>query len=212
LKAAGPSFFPLPPAADFDTQDIFSRVRELKRIPPRPEWLRIVCERIFVEAIPVQYQGLWQVLDKFWSRCHRRRRHVFFGVLPMLLAVRSKRPPIVLCGTSILHWAPAKTAHRIFLACRPRRPRSSARNTRPSRTAMMIWEGGEASSPSFKGNIRNEILPFDTGANRNLPPKRARPGFKFGQPSRRCQVRFRLRDSPKARQEAVEILHAKYRA
>jgi UDP:flavonoid glycosyltransferase YjiC (YdhE family) len=29
---------------------------------------------------------------------------MFFGVLPMLLGPRSKRPPIVLCGTSILHW------------------------------------------------------------------------------------------------------------
>jgi UDP:flavonoid glycosyltransferase YjiC (YdhE family) len=29
---------------------------------------------------------------------------MFFGVLPMLLGPRSERPPIVLCGTSILHW------------------------------------------------------------------------------------------------------------
>jgi UDP:flavonoid glycosyltransferase YjiC (YdhE family) len=29
---------------------------------------------------------------------------MFFGVLPMLLGPRSKRPPIVLCGTSFLHW------------------------------------------------------------------------------------------------------------
>jgi hypothetical protein len=29
---------------------------------------------------------------------------MIFGVLPMLLGPRSKRPPIVLCGTSILHW------------------------------------------------------------------------------------------------------------
>src|SRR5262249_40328125 len=30
---------------------------------------------------------------------------MFFGVLPMLRGPRAKRPPIVLCGTSILHWA-----------------------------------------------------------------------------------------------------------
>jgi len=29
---------------------------------------------------------------------------MFFGVLPMLLGPRSKRPAIVLCGISILHW------------------------------------------------------------------------------------------------------------
>ena len=30
---------------------------------------------------------------------------MFFGVLPMLLGARSKRPPVVLCGTSFLHLA-----------------------------------------------------------------------------------------------------------
>jgi UDP:flavonoid glycosyltransferase YjiC (YdhE family) len=29
---------------------------------------------------------------------------MFFGVLPMLLGPRSERPPIVVCGTSVLHW------------------------------------------------------------------------------------------------------------
>lgn len=29
---------------------------------------------------------------------------MFFGVLPMLLGPRVKRPPVVLCGTSFLHW------------------------------------------------------------------------------------------------------------
>jgi hypothetical protein len=29
---------------------------------------------------------------------------MFFGALPMLLGVRAKRPPLVLCGTSLLHW------------------------------------------------------------------------------------------------------------
>jgi hypothetical protein len=29
---------------------------------------------------------------------------MLFGVLPMLLGPDAKRPPIVLCGTSFLHW------------------------------------------------------------------------------------------------------------
>jgi hypothetical protein len=29
---------------------------------------------------------------------------MLFGVLPMLLGPRAKRPPIALCGTSFLHW------------------------------------------------------------------------------------------------------------
>jgi hypothetical protein len=29
---------------------------------------------------------------------------MFFGVLPMLFGARAKRPPVVLCATSFLHW------------------------------------------------------------------------------------------------------------
>ena len=39
---------------------------------------------------------------------------MFFGVLPKLLGPRSKRPPIVLCGTSILHWRPRSPTARPF--------------------------------------------------------------------------------------------------
>src|SRR6516164_5259506 len=104
IESSGAEFFPLPPAADFDPQDLFSLVPELKSIPPGPEWLRIACERIFVEAIPAQYQGLRQALDKFAADVIVGD-DMFFGVLPMLRGPRAKRPPIVLCGTSILHWA-----------------------------------------------------------------------------------------------------------
>jgi len=104
IESCGSQFFPLPPAADFDPQDIFSLVPELKSIPPGPEWLRIVSERIFVEAIPAQYQGLRQALDKFAADAIVGD-DMFFGVLPMLLGPRAKRPPIILCGTSILHLA-----------------------------------------------------------------------------------------------------------
>ena len=104
IESCGAEFFPLPPAADFDPQDLFSLVPELKSIPPGPEWLRIACERIFVEAIPAQYQGLRQALDKFAADVIVGD-DMFFGVLPMLRGPRAKRPPIVLCGTSILHWA-----------------------------------------------------------------------------------------------------------
>jgi len=104
IESCGAKFFPLPPAADFDPQDIFLLVPELKGIPPGPEWLRVVSERIFVETIPAQYRGLLQALDKCGADAIVGD-DMFFGVLPMLLGARAKRPPIVLCGTSLLHWA-----------------------------------------------------------------------------------------------------------
>jgi hypothetical protein len=63
------------------------------------------CYRaIFVEAIPAQHQGLLQALYECQADVIVGD-DMFFGVLPMLLGSRSKRPPVVLCGTSFLHLA-----------------------------------------------------------------------------------------------------------
>ena len=104
IESSGVKFFSLPAGADFDLREILSVVPELKSIPPGLEWLRVACERIFVDAIPAQHQGLQQALQKF-SADVIVGDDMLFGVLPMLLGPRSKRPPIVLCGTSFLHWA-----------------------------------------------------------------------------------------------------------
>src|SRR4029077_2953547 len=53
--------------------------------------------------IPAQYKGLQRVLRDFPADVIIGD-DMIFGVLPMLLGPRSKRPPIVLCGTSFLHW------------------------------------------------------------------------------------------------------------
>ena len=137
IESCGAEFFPLPPAADFDPQDLFSLVPELKSIPPGPEWLRIACERIFVEAIPAQYQGLRQALDKFAADVIVGD-DMFFGVLPMLRGPRAKRPPIVLCGTSILHWRREDKAP-VFAGLPPATSQASSRNTRPSPASMTGW-------------------------------------------------------------------------
>jgi MGT family glycosyltransferase len=103
IERSGAKFFALPAGADFDLRDILSVVPELKGIPPGFEWLRIASERIFVDAMPAQYQGLRQSLLKFPADVILGD-DMFFGVLPMLLGLRAERPPIILCGTSILHW------------------------------------------------------------------------------------------------------------
>ena len=103
IEGSGLKFFPLPPGADFDLRDILAVVPELKDIPPGPEWLRVACERIFVDAIPPQHLGLIETLKRFPADIIVGD-DMLFGVLPMLLGPRAKRPPIVLCGTSLLHW------------------------------------------------------------------------------------------------------------
>jgi MGT family glycosyltransferase len=103
IESIGAQFRPLPAGADFDLQDILSVVPELKNIPPGPQWLRVAIEGLFVHPIPAQHKGLQQLLRDFPADVIIGDG-MFFGVLPMLLGARSKRPPIVLCGTSILHW------------------------------------------------------------------------------------------------------------
>lgn len=104
IESSGAMFLPLPPTADFDPADVASMVPELKSTPPGLDWLRIACERFFVDAVAAQHQGLQETLAKFAADIIIVD-DMFFGALPMLLGPRAKRPPILVCGTSILHWA-----------------------------------------------------------------------------------------------------------
>ena len=104
IESSGAKFFALPAGADFDLREILSVVPELKNIAPGIEWLRVACERIFADPIPAQHQGVQHSLQKFPADVIVGD-DMFFGVLPKLLRLQTERPPIVLCGTSILHWA-----------------------------------------------------------------------------------------------------------
>lgn len=103
VEASSAKFFSLTGDADIDPVNPFALAPELKTIPPGLEWFRIACERVFVDNIAAQYEGLQQVLRDFPAEVILGD-DMFFGALPMLLGPRSKRPPIVLCGTSFLHW------------------------------------------------------------------------------------------------------------
>jgi MGT family glycosyltransferase len=102
IESTGAKFHPLPKEADLDHREILT-ADELKTIPPGPQLLRIAVERFFVDTIPAQYSGMQEVLRQFPADIIIGD-DMFFGVLPMLLGPRSKRPAIALCGTSILHW------------------------------------------------------------------------------------------------------------
>jgi MGT family glycosyltransferase len=103
IESIGAGFRPLPEGADFDLSDIISVAPELKDIPPGPKWRRTAMERIFVDTIPAQHRGLRQALRDFPADIIIGD-DMIFGLLPMLLGARAKRPSVVLCGTSILHW------------------------------------------------------------------------------------------------------------
>ena len=71
---------------------------ELKTMAPGLDWLRVALERVFVDTIPAQHEGLQQALRGFPAEIVIGD-DMFFGVVPMLLGARSKRPSIALCGT-----------------------------------------------------------------------------------------------------------------
>jgi UDP:flavonoid glycosyltransferase YjiC (YdhE family) len=102
ITASGARFMPLPGTADFDGRDLRAVVPELAQIPPGPDWLRVAMERIFVDRIPDQHQGLRAALQAFPASVVIGD-DMFFGALPLLLGPRAERPAIVLCGTSFLH-------------------------------------------------------------------------------------------------------------
>jgi MGT family glycosyltransferase len=102
IEGIGAKFLAFPPEADLDLRDHDAVVPELKDIAPGPEWLRVALERIFVDTIPAQYAGIRRALRDFPADIIVGD-DMMFGVVPMLLGPRSERPPIVLCGTSILH-------------------------------------------------------------------------------------------------------------
>ncbi|SHG20991.1 glycosyltransferase [Bradyrhizobium erythrophlei] len=103
IEAIGAKFHALPDGADYDLRDFDSVAPELKTMAPGLDWLRVALERVFVDTLPAQHEGLQQVLRAFPADIVIGD-DMFFGVLPMLLGPRSKRPPVALCGTSFLHW------------------------------------------------------------------------------------------------------------
>ncbi len=117
IEGIGAEFRPIAASADQDLVDPFSKYPELKTTPPGLELLRVIIERLFVDHIPAQYEGLQQVLRQIQPDVVIGDDY-FLGLLPMLLGPRSKRPPIVCFGTSILHW-PREDGAPEFLGLTP---------------------------------------------------------------------------------------------
>jgi UDP:flavonoid glycosyltransferase YjiC (YdhE family) len=103
IENSGAKFVSLQGSADFDGRDLLSVAPELKDIPPGLEWFRIAIGHL-LDRLPAQQQSLLQAVQECQADVIVGD-DLFFGVLPMLLGSRSKRPPIVLCGTSFLHLA-----------------------------------------------------------------------------------------------------------
>ncbi len=103
IERAGVHFRSFSGEADVDLRNLHEVAPELAELPTGFEWLRVALQRIFIDRIADQYRGLQQALLEFPADVIVSD-DMMFGVLPMLMTPREERPPIVLCGTTILHW------------------------------------------------------------------------------------------------------------
>jgi UDP:flavonoid glycosyltransferase YjiC (YdhE family) len=103
IESIGAKFWPLPASADFDLRNLATVFPERIAIPPGPEELRFNLEKVFIDPLPAQYGELMRVMDDFPADVIIAD-NLLLGVLPMLLGPRSRRPPIILCGTTFLLW------------------------------------------------------------------------------------------------------------
>jgi MGT family glycosyltransferase len=91
IEAARIQFFPLPADVDYDTREVDAVFPERKQYAPGPEQLLFDMKRVFVDAIPSQFEGLQKTLRQFPADLIVHES-LFCGVLPLLLGPRSERP------------------------------------------------------------------------------------------------------------------------
>ena len=117
VEAIGARFRALPAGADLDLRDMDAAAPELKNVEPGLQWLSIAIQRFFVDTMPAQLAGVQELVREIQPDVVVAD-DMFFGVLPMLLGPRASRPPVVLCGTSILH-ATREDGAPLFLGLPP---------------------------------------------------------------------------------------------
>jgi UDP:flavonoid glycosyltransferase YjiC (YdhE family) len=103
IEKCGATFHALPGEADIDLRDFHAVAPELANIEPGLDWLRVAMDKVFIDKVSDQYKGLQDVLRGFPADAIIGD-DMYFGLLPMLLGPRANRPPVLVCGTSILHW------------------------------------------------------------------------------------------------------------
>jgi MGT family glycosyltransferase len=101
VESIGAAFRAFPPEIDYDLRDLDARFPERKTMP-LPERQTFDMKQV-IDPIPAGHAGLQQVVQEF-SADVVLADISFFGMYPMLLGPRSKRPAVIACGISFLMW------------------------------------------------------------------------------------------------------------
>jgi MGT family glycosyltransferase len=99
VEASGFEFFSLPGKANYNYLRQDEHFPERNSVPPGPEWLNLAVRAMFSEPLVDQHRGLEEIL-RIRSIDLIVIDTLFFGVFPLLLGPRSKRPPVVCCGVN----------------------------------------------------------------------------------------------------------------
>jgi hypothetical protein len=74
IEAIGARFLPFPTGADLDLRDIAAVFPEIKNTAPGPEMSRFYMERMFIDPLPAQHQGVQRGVARISGRRHHRRQ------------------------------------------------------------------------------------------------------------------------------------------
>ena len=101
VLAAGVGFYSLPADVDFDLTNVAAAFPELLQYAPGPQQALYAMQHVFANPISSQFRGLEAILNRFPADLIVHET-AFFGVLPLLLGVRSSRPASVCLSISAI--------------------------------------------------------------------------------------------------------------
>jgi MGT family glycosyltransferase len=101
VEANGLAFHAFPSGADVDMRDVYEFFPERKTLPPGYPTRRKTWERMFVERMVEEYEGLQTLLRTFPADLIIAES-MCFGTMPLLLGPRHNRPAIIHLGVTFL--------------------------------------------------------------------------------------------------------------
>ncbi len=127
VEAAGARFVPFLPEIDLDYRRLDEHFPERARLTAGPSHLIFGLKHIFADAMPLQYEGVRNILRDFSVEAIVIDT-MFCGVMPMLLGPRDERIPVVSLGITALARSSVDTAFFGTAMPPPSTPAARSRN------------------------------------------------------------------------------------
>ncbi|HYZ23390.1 MAG TPA: nucleotide disphospho-sugar-binding domain-containing protein [Rhodopila sp.] len=140
VQAAGAHFVSFPAEIDLDYRRLDEHFPERAALPPGPAQLIFGLKHLFADAMPQQCHGIREILAWFPAEAIIIDT-MFCGVMPLVLAGRHRRPPVVSLGITALAWSSEDTAFFGTALPPPTTPPARARATAMTRYMQQNFYG-----------------------------------------------------------------------